>query len=670
MAKLKVELTLKNAQAAARKGKLAEARQLYQSVLAEFPANRTALQELAKLDEQIRRQRSGQPLNIIIKNLGALLAKGHFQDAIEQSQSLLIEHPDMPVIWYILGLASLQTGKFNDAVSAFDQAISLKPDYLEAHMNKGYALQIQGHHDDAISSFQQALAIKPDLPQGHNNIGNAWRQQGKLQNAIAAYQRALTINPALPEALYNLGRCWQDLEKMEEAHKAYQKALAIQPNLPEAWNDLGAILLEQRHFKDASKALLAAIKQRPQFTEAHSNLATALYEQDHIEEAIQSCYKALSLNPDHASAYNNLGIIYTSMGEQQKAQDAFGKALSIRPTDSQALYNICSHKKHTADDPEIDFIEATLLDPSLSSKDKCLLHYTLAKIYEETGQLQASLRHYKAGGAQQVERLQYDISKDEELFDSLRRSASAIRQKTLSPSASEGTITPIFILGMPRSGTSLIEQIVSNHSHVHGGGELELATNYGLKISSGEVQATEDTLQSFRTTYLAALSEASDGASFVTDKMPNNFRQIALIRAALPEAKIVHVKRNAAATCWSNFKTYFAGNGLGYSYNLDTVVSYFKLYQNLMAYWEQLFGGQIINLNYDALTSDPDTQIQTLISQLGLPWQVSCLSPHKSRRMVKTASNLQVRRPIYKGSSEEWRKFEPFLDGTFDTLHF
>nr|WP_319513769.1 tetratricopeptide repeat protein [uncultured Cohaesibacter sp.] len=668
MAKLKVDLTLKNAQSLAQKGNYLEARRLYQTVLATFPGNSRALQGLALVEKQIKLKGANTSINETIKTLGGLLSKGFFQDAIEQSQEILKQRPDVFVIWYILGIASIQLGKLNQAISAFDQAISIKPDYIEAHLNRGFALQMQGLHEKAIASFQKVLSIKPDLPQAHNNIGNALRQQGKLSKAIAAYQKALSINPAFPEALYNLGRCWQDLEQMEEAQKAYLKVLSIKPDLPEANNDLGTVYLEQRKFDEAAQAFSNAIRHRPQFSEAHSNLGTALHEQGHIKEAIASCNKALSLNPEHVSAYNNLGVIYTSAGEPDKALEAYTKALSIKPDDAQTLYNISSHVDHTPDDPQIALIEGLLRKSDLASKDKILLHYTLAKIYEETGQLEASLKHYKAGGALQIDRVHYTIEKDEELFEKIRQSAPSIRAQALAPSRDDETVTPIFILGMPRSGTTLIEQIISHHTQVYGSGELDHATNLGLKMSSGAVAATQENLKAFRQTYLSELKRSSEGKAYATDKMPNNFRQIGLICSALPEAKIIHVKRDAAATCWSNFKTRFVGNGLGYSYDLQAVVRFYKLYEDLMTFWNQTYGDRIIEVDYDALTINPDTEIRKMISDLSLDWQDSCLSPHTNKRMVKTASNLQIRKSIYKNSSKEWLQFQPFLDGAFDEL--
>ena len=221
---------------------------------------------------------------------------------------------------------------------------------------------------------------------------------------------------------------------------------------------------------------------------------------------------------------------------------------------------------------------------------------------------------------------------------------------------------------MPRSGTTLVEQIISSHSEVLGAGELSHAFQLGLNLASDPKCINAAAVSEFRQKYLSELSELSNGESIVTDKMPQNFRFIPLICAAFPEAKIIHVQRNAAATCWSNYKQYFAKDGLGYCYDLKDVVSYYELYNDLMKLWQKYYSDRIYNLNYEKLTTDQESQTRKLIEHLELSWEEACLSPHKNKRSVRTASQQQVRQKVYKGSSEAWRKYEPYLNGAFDSL--
>ena len=221
---------------------------------------------------------------------------------------------------------------------------------------------------------------------------------------------------------------------------------------------------------------------------------------------------------------------------------------------------------------------------------------------------------------------------------------------------------------MLRSGTTLVEQIVSSHSEVTGAGELNHVSKFGGKLAVDPISVSTVTVSKFRDKYLADLSKVSNGNHFVTDKMPPNFRFIPLICAAFPEAKIIHVQRNAAATCWSNYKRYFVSNSLGYCYDLKDVVEYYNLYKDLMRFWQSQYGERIYHLNYESLTTDQENETRKLIKYLGLNWQQTCLSPQKNKRSVRTASQQQVRQKVYQGSSEARKKYEPFLNGAFDSL--
>ena len=221
---------------------------------------------------------------------------------------------------------------------------------------------------------------------------------------------------------------------------------------------------------------------------------------------------------------------------------------------------------------------------------------------------------------------------------------------------------------MPRSGTTLVEQIISSHSEVSAAGELIFVKKFGFTLATQPTSVNTTAVSEFRQKYLSELSKVSKGKQFITDKMPQNFLFIPLICAALPEAKIIHVQRSAAATCWSNYKQYFVSDSIGYCYDLHDVVSYYKLYDDLMNFWQAEYRDRIYNLNYESLTTDQTNQTRKLIDHLELTWEEACLSPHKNKRSVRTASQQQVRQKVYKGSSNAWRKYEPYLNGSFDKL--
>ena len=221
---------------------------------------------------------------------------------------------------------------------------------------------------------------------------------------------------------------------------------------------------------------------------------------------------------------------------------------------------------------------------------------------------------------------------------------------------------------MPRSGTTLAEHIISSHMLVTGAGELPFASQFGRAIAVGQTPANDEELKTFRARYLEALQQRSAGRKVVIDKTPNNFQLLGLITAALPEAKIIHVKRDAAAVCWANYTQYFVSNSLKYCYGLDDILHYHELYQDLMKYWRLTLPNRIYDLDYDELTENQEEETRKLIHHLGLEWNDACLSPQDNTRAVATASKAQVRQKVYQGSSEKWKRYLPFLNGALDHL--
>ena len=289
-------------------------------------------------------------------------------------------------------------------------------------------------------------------------------------------------------------------------------------------------------------------------------------------------------------------------------------------------------------------------------------------MYEDTGDMDKSFAFLTEGNILRKKLLNYSIDQDKSLFSKLKKTQPHLLKSSLEIKDSSPDPIPIFILGMPRSGTTLVEQIISSHSEVLGAGELNYVSRYGATLIGGSQNFNQITGSKFRNKYLSEVLKLSNGKQFVTDKTPQNFCFIPLICAAFPEAKIIHVERDPRATCWSNFKQYFAEKGLGYCYNVDDLVDYFSLYRDLMKLWQSEYGDKIYHLNYETLIEDQDSETRKLIKHLGLTWEEACLSPHKNKRSVRTASQQQVRKKIYKGSSEAWRKYEPYLNGAFDSL--
>ena len=634
MAKISVDKALLKAKSHAKKGEVEEAQKLYQAILNAFPKNKRAQKGLAALKKLTQSAIRQDPPQETINQLINFYNQGKFAAVVEQAQTLTEQYPDAFILWNIIGVANKGLGKSCEASTAFKKVTLLNPNYADGFNNLGVTLNDQGKLDEAIASYKQALSLKPDYTEAFNNMGNALQDQSKLDEAIRAYNKALAINPDYAEASYNLGVALTDKGKLDDAIEAYKKALSLKPYYAEASYNMG------NAFKDKGK----------------------------LHEAIASYNKALSLKPDYAEVYNNMGNAFQDQGKIDEAIGAYNKALVIKPVYAEAHRNLSSLIKYNPDNTQVTLVREMIKQTDLKEDDRCHLHYTFAKMKEDLGDLDAAYDNYVVGGKLRKKMLSYDFKQDKRTFDQIKITAPKLKQISFNKSIEAATNTPIFILGMPRSGTTLVEQIISCHSQVHGAGELSYFSRFGGKLSQGVQDIKSGTLLKVRNSYLNEIKNISANKQIVTDKMPQNFLYIGLILKALPEAKIIHVKRDPAATCWSNFKHYFSQKGLGYSYTLNDTVAFFKLYKDLMKFWDQHYGSKIYHLDYDRLTIDQEIETKKLIDHLEIGWEDACLLPQDNKRSVRTASQQQVREKVYGGSSQAWRKFEPYLNGTFDEL--
>jgi len=664
---------------AAQTGKLDEAIDAFKKAISIKPDYADAYNNLGnalkgqgKLEEAIEAYNkvlSIKPDTDAYYNMGnALKEQGKLEEAVEAYNKAISIKPDYAEAYYNMGISLQDQGKLDEAVSIYNKAISIRPDYALAYYNMGNVLHKQGKPDEAVEAYTKAISIKPDYADAYYNLGVSIQDQGKPDEALEAYKKVLSIKPDYADAYYNMGHVLKDQGKLAKAIEAYKNALYIKPDYVGAYNNMGVVLQEQGKLDDAIEAYTKALSIKPDYAEAYLNLGNALNEQGKPAEAIEALTKALSIKPDYAEAYYNMGISLQDQGKLEEAVSIYNKALSIKPELAEAHLNLSTIKKYTVNDAHFLQVQKYYYEEGLREDTRCNLSFALAKMHEDIGKLDEAFAHLSEGNELRKKSLKYSINQDQELFTKLRNTLPHLLDSSLERKEISIGPIPIFILGMPRSGTTLVEQILSSHSNVTGAGELAQLARYGSKLATEASPIENASILNFREKYLSELSKLSNGKSIVTDKMPHNFRFIPLICAAFPEAKIVHVQRNAAATCWSNYKQHFASKNLGYCHDLNDIVEYYNLYADIMKLWESHYSYQIYNLNYESLTTDPENQARKLIKYLGLRWQDACLSPHTNKRTIRTASQQQVRQKIYKGSSEAWRKYEPYLNGAFDSL--
>ena len=437
------------------------------------------------------------------------------------------------------------------------------------------------------------------------------------------------------------------------------------PNSVVLYNIAGASNAGLMQFDAAINSYKQALRIRPDYAEAYYNMGAALRSNGETEAAIDSYKQALKIKPDYADAYNNMGVALKDKGDLEAAIDNYKQALKINPNYVEVYRNLSNIHRYKEHDEYFLKMQSLCQSSSVSDEQRCHLNFALSKASEDLNEVSQSFNYLKIGNELRKKILSYDIKKDIELFSQLKKAYPSIALQSVVESSD---LKPIFILGMPRSGTTLVEQIVSSHSEVTGAGELSYVSRFGDPTARGAIKPNAKMILDFRQRYIEALKKRSDGRSIVTDKMPQNFLYVGLIFSAFPDAKVIHVNRDPAATCWSNYKHYFIDKDLGYCYNLDDTVTYFGLYTDLMQFWLGHYGDRIYNLNYDNLTINQDDETRKLIEYLELEWENGCLSPQHNKRSVRTVSQQQVRQKVYQGSSQQWRKFEPYLNGAFNQL--
>ena len=467
--------------------------------------------------------------------------------------------------------------------------------------------------------------------------------------------------------LQNLLSLYQN-KHFNDAEKLALKLTQRFPYDQFAWKVLAIIHKYNGRMSEALALNKKVIEIDPKDTEAHYNLGNTLKELNKFEDAEESYKKAIKLKPDYAEAHNNLAIMLRELGKLEDAKISYQVAIDLKPDHTHAHYDLSQLKKFNKEDEQFIQMKNLYSNHSLSDEKLCYLNFALAKSSEDLDQLANSFKYYSQGNKIRKKLLNYNILEDIKQFDLLKKSNLIIKKNSFKNFNLSDKPSPIFIVGMPRSGTTLVEQIVSSHSNVISGGELLYVSQLGNNIATGKSNVSTQILMNFREKYLEKIRILSNDSPVIIDKMTVNFKYIGLICTAFPDAKIVHVKRNSAATCWGIYKRNFLTEGLRFCYDLNDIVKYYELYKDLMQFWQEEYGNQIYNLNYEMLTIDQKDETKKLIQNLGLEWEEKCLMPQDNKRRVSTASSNQIREKIYQGSSQNWKKFKPFLNGILDHL--
>jgi tetratricopeptide (TPR) repeat protein len=519
-------------------------------------------------------------------------------------------------------------------------------------------------------STQKPLAQKKEtlsLSQEAGLLSDLFNQ-GRFEEAEDYARRLLNKHPDWVYGWNILGVCCGELEKYNEALGAFQKVLSFLPNDPNVYNNIGPVFQELGKLTEAVESLQKAVALNPNLTTAHLNLGIALRKQGKLKEAEESLRSAQTLSPDYPEIYRNLALIYEDLGNIEEARWLFEKAITLAPSDPQIISNYAHCRKFKAEDHHwADRLER-ILSQTEREKDRTHCHFALGKMYDDMGRYGEAFTHYREGNHLERKKNNYHRNNFSTFVDSLIKASPAGHQRSRKWTGFLSEI-PVFILGMPRSGTSLVEQIISSHPLVFGAGELEyfnekrkaLVAKQGSSYSECIENLSDIELEEIAAEYLDLLGKLDDKALRVTDKMPSNFIHLGLISLLFPRARVIHCRRNPLDTCLSIFFQNFS-NRHPYAYDLGELGHYYGEYERLMGHWRQVIPQKmILEVDYEAVLEKPEEVSRNLIGFCGLDWDDRCLKFHENKRAVRTASFWQVRQPLYKTSKERWRNYEKHL---------
>lgn len=566
---------------------------------------------------------------------------------------------------------------FPDDVSATGRSVRIPASFGAFHLARTY--HQQGRLPEAERFYKAQLKDTPDHFDTLHLLALVKLQRGGLSEASRLLRKALTRHEGSAGAHNTLGYVLQSQGHLEEAAGAYRRAIAMDPNYAAAYNNLGTCLLGSKRLDEAVEQFRLAVAKKPDFADAYKNLGGALLGLDRVDEAVAFGEKALSIQPDLASAHFHNGVALEAVGRLVEARSSLEMAVKLAPKSGRFHQSLAEIKRYEAGDAHLAEMQALAGDmASLPEEEQMFLHFALGKALMDIGEHGRAFRHLLEGNALKRRHVQYNEQKS---LSSLDRVRSVFTPKFMRSYEGEGVGSelPIFVLGMPRSGTTLIEQILASHPDVHGGGErpdFENALTSICTSKSNDIAAypdcirtlTKSKLQELGSRYLTSLRKIAPGASRITDKLPDNFRLVGLIHLALPNARIIHVRRDPIDTCLSCFTKVFSGE-LSYTYSLEELGRYYQAYRKLMAYWREVLPGEaMLEVDYEAVVADIEGQARRLVAYCGLVWNDRCVDFHRTKRPIRTASAAQVRQPIYSSSVGRWRPYRDLLGPLFEVL--
>jgi tetratricopeptide (TPR) repeat protein len=708
-----------------RAGRLPEAEALYRAILETDPNQPDALHMLGALALQSDRAADAiglirQAIMVNGKNvkyhttLGhALLQFGRLEEALLSFRTATSVGPDFVPAHFLNGVTLRDLGRAEEACAAFELALrldprfvpaafnlaailqdrgdlpgaieryrallALDPDFAAAHLNLGICLARQGDPTGALPHLERAAALEPELVEAQAALGNVRLELGDTERAIESYRAALAINPEAAHVHVNLGHAFRRQRRVEAALMAYRDALAAAPQMADAMVGAAAACFELERYDEAERRYREAVAAIPRAALAWAGLGMTLRQKGAEAEALAAAERAVALDDRAAEANCALGLCLRDRGQFEAAAAAFQRALAATPDDPTVLFHLANLHEMALSEAELARIEGALTRPQLMREQRVDLNFALGRLYDDRGDYDKAFAYFKAGNDLKATALAWD---EDDLRSHIDALISIFDKAFFEARAKIGSTSerPVFVLGMPRSGTTLIEQILASHPMVHGSGELA-ATNLliaGLERLPAATRARKTypeaaalldpaSAEALASLYLAATGKEAGEASRVTDKMTGNFQRIGLIALLLPRAQIIHCRRDPLDTCLSCYFQNFK-EPAPFTTELGRIGRYYREYERIMAHWRAVLPNRMLEVPYEALVAEPEAWSRRILEHCGLPWDDRVLRFFAAERTVRTASVWQVRQPIYLSSVGRWKHYRRHLGPLFEAL--
>jgi len=634
--------------------------------------------QLTRAEKFYRKAYKAQPDNgeIQFRLAGLLCQQGSYDEAAALFSDLIAVNPGNAVLFFNLGQALNGLGYNEKALNAFSEAARLKPDFTFAHVNRIALLKRKNQFDVALQACNSALQYDQKSAELFCHLGDIQREKNNQNAAVQAFQSALKIDAMNVAAHNGLGLLFRDSGQFDAAIKQFQQGLKIVPNSALLKNGLASALLAQGNVDAALEDYRQALRDHPDDCELANNLGCALLENGCYAEAQEQFEFVLDKLPNHYQANINLLNVLSEQGNLSAAQARCRHILDFKPDAAYVSHVLANIKTFTDVDGDVRHMEQELASSEISNEQSMFLNFALGKVREDLKDYDQAMSHYAEGNALKRATVSYSVERDQRVFSEIKNTFSA---EFFSQRRDYGvsSIAPIFILGMPRSGTSLAEQILSSHSDVLGAGErkdLDMVIRRSMSSSKQDAWLDEisclgsEKISDIASQYLQRIASRFKFTGHFTDKMPGNFMYIGMIRLLFPNAKIIHCVRDPVDTCFSSYKRYFSGDGLYFTYNQKELGQYYGYYRELMDYWHQLFPDEIHELSYENLISDQEAETRKLLEFCDLSWDDKCLTFYEASRIVSTHSITQVRKPLYRSSVKLWQRYASYLQPLLEAL--